>query len=79
MPAARPFTAADDQPGRQPLSSWYTQGLSDGLGDRLLMFDNQATGPLELLRVRPDFTFVPDFETRLRARLDKLANFSHPG
>lgn len=79
MPAARPFTAADDQPGRQPLSSWYTQGLSDGLGDRLLMFDNQATGPLELLRVRPDFAFVPDFETRLRGRLDKLANFSHPG
>jgi len=78
MPAARPLSAAD-QPGRSPLSSWYTQGLSDGLGDRLLMFDNQATGPLELLRVRPDFAFVPDFESRLRGRLDKLAAFSHPG
>jgi len=80
MPAARPLSAAaDDQRGRPPLSSWYTQGLSDGLGDRLLMFDNQATGPLELLRVRPDFAFVPDFETRLRGRLDRLTAFSHPG
>ena len=79
MPAARPLSAADDQRGRPPLSSWYTQGLSDGLGDRLLMFDNQATGPLELLRVRPDFAFVPDFEARLRGRLDRLAAFSHPG
>ena len=79
MPAARPLSAADDQRGHPPLSSWYTQGLSDGLGDRLLMFDNQATGPLELLRVRPDFAFVPDFETRLRGRLDRLTAFSHPG
>src|SRR5436189_5529328 len=79
MPAARPPSAAQDHPGHPPLSSWYTQGLSDGLGDRLLMFDNQATGPLELLRVRPDFAFVPDFETRLRGRLDRLTGFSHPG
>ena len=79
MPAARPLSAADDQRGHAPLSSWYTQGLSDGLGDRLLMFDNQATGPLELLRVRPDFAFVPDFETRLRGRLERLTAFTHPG
>src|SRR4051812_24499716 len=79
MPAARPLSAADDQRGRPPLASWYTQGLSDGLGDRLLMFDNQTTGPLELLRVRPDFAFATEFEMRLRGRLEKLAGFSHPG
>lgn len=61
------------------LSSWYTQGASDGLGDRLLMFDNASTGPLELLRVRPDFAFVPEFESRLRTRLERLSDFAHPG
>jgi len=24
----------------KPVASWYTEGLSDGIGDRLLMFDN---------------------------------------
>lgn len=43
------------------------------------MFDNAATGPLELLRVRPDFAFVPEFESRLRARLERLSTFAHPG
>ncbi len=61
------------------LSSWYTQGASDGLGDRLLMFDNASTGPLELLRVRPDFALVPEFESRLRTRLERLSDFTHPG
>lgn len=70
---------APDSQGPSQLSSWYTQGPSDGLGDRLLMFDNAATGPLELLRVRPDFALVPDFESRLRARLDRLSTFTHPG
>ncbi len=70
---------APDPPGPSQLSSWYTQGPSDGLGDRLLMFDNAATGPLELLRVRPDFAFVPEFESRLRACLERLSAFTHPG
>ncbi len=69
----------DDASGRSRLASWYAQGMSDGLGDRLLMFDNAATGPLEVLRVRPDFALVPDFETRLRLRFDRLAGFTHAG
>lgn len=70
---------APDPHGPSQLSSWYTQGPSDGLGDRLLMFDNATTGPLELLRVRPDFALVPEFEGRLRARLERLSTFTHPG
>lgn len=70
---------APDPQGPSQLSSWYTQGPSDGLGDRLLMFDNAATGPLELLRVRPDFALVPEFESRLRGRLERLSTFTHPG
>jgi hypothetical protein len=29
--------AAENRPS---LASWYTPGISDGIGDRLLMFDN---------------------------------------
>ncbi len=71
--------SAPDPHGPSQLSSWYTQGPSDGLGDRLLMFDNATTGPLELLRVRPDFALVPEFEARLRGRLERLVTFTHPG
>ena len=75
-----PLTMApDDQPAGAPLTSWYTQGVTDGFGDRLLMFDNAATGPVELLRVRADFAGVAGFEAALRARFDQLSSFTHPG
>jgi hypothetical protein len=78
-PRGRPTTASDDPSAPAPLSSWYAQGFSDGFGDRLLMFDNAATGPLELLRVRPDFSIVAAFESALRARVEQLATLVHPG
>jgi len=62
----------------KPLASWYAQGLSDGLGDRLLMFDNSDAPSLELLRFRPDFAQVPGFETALRERVQRLGHFRHP-
>jgi hypothetical protein len=75
-----PLTAVPDDPSaRAQLASWYAQGPSDGFGDRLLMFDNAATGPLELLRVRPDFSFVPDFEASVRARFERLLSLNHRG
>ena len=37
----------------KPLASWYTEGLCDCIGDRLLMFDNTGKPSLELLRFRP--------------------------
>lgn len=67
-----PFTAP------QHLASWYTPGFSDGLGSRLLMFDNTAAPSWELLRLRPDFVAAPDFEQALRSRVDQLATFRHP-
>ncbi|MFN7981227.1 MAG: PEGA domain-containing protein [Vicinamibacterales bacterium] len=69
----------DDDTGRAPLTSWYTQGVADGFGDRLLMFDNAATGPIELLRVRRDLAAVPGFESALRARFAQLTAFTHSG
>ena len=54
----------------QQVASWYTPGLSDGLGDRLLMFDNSTASSLELLRFKKEFSDVPGFETELRRRVD---------
>ena len=35
------------------LTTWYAQGQSDALGDRLLMFDNTNQPSWEILRFRP--------------------------
>ncbi len=63
---------------QEPLASWYTQGLSDGLGDRLLMFDNTNAPSWELLRFRPEFVSTPGFERALRDRVEQLGQFRHP-
>jgi hypothetical protein len=68
-----------EQEPRQSLASWYTPGLSDGLGDRLLMFDNTTASSLELLRFRREFADAPGFEAALRHRVDELADVTHPG
>ena len=61
----------------KPLASWYAQGLSDGLGDRLLMFDNSTAPSLELLRFRPDLADIPGFEAALREQVRRLDQFRH--
>ena len=71
-PPSRPATAP------APIASWYAQGISDGLGDRLLMFDNTAAASLELLRFRPALANAPGFERTLRDSLQRLASFKHP-
>jgi PEGA domain len=60
------------------LASWYTEGVSDGVGDRLLMFDNSGNTSLELLRFRPELVAVPGFEEALRERIAVLQAFTHP-
>jgi PEGA domain len=66
-------------PPTQPdLASWYAPGLSDALGDRLLMFDNTSAPSLELLRIRPELTDTPGFEEALRERVRSLQHFRHP-
>jgi eukaryotic-like serine/threonine-protein kinase len=60
------------------LVSWYTEGFSDRFGDRLLLFDNQGPG-LELLRFHRELGALPEFEAALRARVEALAPFLHPG
>ena len=76
----RPLSDVEPNPSSapKPLASWYAQGLSDGLGDRLLMFDNSGAPSLELLRFHPHLAQTPGFETALRERVQRLGDFRHP-
>ena len=76
--APPPDDGRDSSPPQKPLASWYAQGLSDGVGDRLLMFDNSNAPSLELLRVRPELASAPGFEEALRERVQRLSRFRHP-
>jgi hypothetical protein len=60
------------------LTTWYAQGHSDGLGDRLLMFDNTSAPSWEILRFKPALAGDPRFETALRHRVERLSTFHHP-
>jgi hypothetical protein len=60
------------------LTTWYAPGHSDGLGDRLLMFDNTTAPSWELLRFNPALARDPRFATTLRHRLETLSTFRHP-
>ena len=54
------------------VASWYTPGLADGFGDRLLMFDNTETDSLELLRFYPSLSAIAGFEEALHARVRQV-------
>jgi hypothetical protein len=56
----------------------YTPGLSDGLGDRLMMFDAATQSSLELLRFKREFSDAPGFEEAVRERIEELSRFKHP-
>ena len=62
-----------------PVASWYTEGLRDEIGDRLLMFDNSGTPSLELLRFQSPFATSSGFEDALCERVDALRAFDHRG
>lgn len=71
----------DGQPrveGSDPRGRRYTPGLSDGLGERVLLFDPETSSSYELLRFRREFTDTPGFEAALRASVDELLRFHHP-
>jgi hypothetical protein len=64
--------------GQPHLATWYAQGSSDGLGDRLLMFDNTSAPSWEILRFRPVLAHLSRFEAALRERVEQLTSFQHP-
>jgi hypothetical protein len=51
---------------------------SDGLGDRLLMFDNTTAPSWEILRFKPAIAQDLRFATALRHRMETLSTFQHP-
>ena len=64
--------------GTPHLATWYAQGHSDALGDRLLMFDNTSAPSWEILRFKPALARDHRFESGLRERMQQLASFNHP-
>ena len=60
------------------LTTWYAQGHSDGLGDRLLMFDNTSAPSWEILRFKQTLARNPIFDDALRQRVERLSAFHHP-
>ena len=59
-------------------ASRHSAGLSDELGDRLLIYDNSSAPTLELLRFRRTLTAMPGFEVALRRRVERLSHLRHP-
>jgi hypothetical protein len=51
-------------------------GFLDRLGDRVVVTDRTG-GDLEVLRLRPELTADPAFETGLKARAEQLVAFQH--
>src|SRR5262245_15852307 len=64
--------------GDNHLATWYAQGHSDALGDRLLMFDNTSAPSWEILRFRPSLARDSRFETAIREQVERLTSFRHP-
>jgi hypothetical protein len=69
------FTPEGDPDKR--LTTWYAQGFSDGLGDRLLMFDNTSSPSWEILRFKAALAGDQRFEAALRHRVEELTTFQH--
>jgi hypothetical protein len=70
------FSPAGD--GDPHLATWYAQGHSDALGDRLLMFDNTSAPSWEILRFRPSLARESAFEAAIRQQVERLVSFQHP-
>jgi hypothetical protein len=73
-----PSLTPTTEPPASGVASWYVPGPTDAIGDRLVMFDNTSTPPLELLRVHRHVASIPGFETALRSRVAELRGFRHP-
>lgn len=62
----------------QGLANRHVPGLSDEIGDRVLILDNRGTPTLELLRFARSLTTAAGFEVSLRRRAERLRQFRHP-
>jgi hypothetical protein len=70
----RSFEPASTDPG---LANRCVAGLSDELGERVVVLDDRREPSLELLRFRSSLTTIPGFEVALRRRVELLRQFRH--
>ena len=61
----------------QWLDGSHVPGMSDEIGERVLILDDQGAPSLELLRFRQTLTTIPGFEVALRRRVERLRQFRH--
>ncbi|MCC7007414.1 MAG: hypothetical protein IT184_01215 [Acidobacteria bacterium] len=66
-----------DLPGVDTDTTQSRRLSADGLGERWLVQD-PTHGPLEILRLQRTFIDAPEFEARLRLRVDDLRQLRHP-
>lgn len=77
-PFMNPAVPMTPLPSPDASSRRYTPGWSDGLGDRLLVFDNGTASSLELLRFHEDIGTSADFAGALADRVAALSHLRHP-
>jgi len=75
--AANPVAKSTWSPDQLP-ESGSQAGFSDGLGDRVVTFDEVTGTSLEHLRFKPEFGDAASFEGALRERVDQLRHLQHP-
>jgi len=56
----------------------FTQGLSDGLGERLLLFDDTTATSVEHLRFKMELGDAAGFEAALKARVEAVTRLRNP-
>jgi PEGA domain len=62
----------------QGLANRHVPGLSDQIGDRVVILDGRGEPSLELLRFARRLTTAAGFEVSLRRRVERLRQFRHP-
>jgi hypothetical protein len=67
----------EPMPADLGLVNRHVPGLSDEIGDRVLILDERNAPSLELLRFRRTLTTFPGFEVALRRRTERLRQFHH--
>lgn len=56
----------------------FTPGLADGLGERLLLFDDKTASSVEFLRFKMELGDAAGFEAALKARVEALSRLRNP-
>jgi len=73
-----PSTAGSHGTGDSPKGVQSVPGLTDGLGERWVIFDPASAASLEVLRFKQELAEHPGFESGLRNRVEEIKHLRHP-